>query len=254
MWPNILNMFGIGGANKGKAGGSSMPTKQNPLAFDDNALASGGWEKPRVQEKLDWGSLMDDQPQALKIRNSEPFIDPITGKPEIFRGNTSPIEAPQTPNTAGSEKAQMFGQFGDPKKAMGNIWDQIKGGAGKLKEGYQNLDKKMEENYKASGWAPAETPEPDKPWSVKDIPKENWENWEMGILANPDTKNNEESLMKMAMGDDGQLDQGRWNMIKDHIVGSKENPYYRMQRNKVDAQENPIMNKIGQGYIQGNFQ
>jgi|TARA_R100001530_G_C4310383_1_gene152859 hypothetical protein len=154
MWPNILNMFGIGGANKGKAGGSSMPTKQNPLAFDDNALASGGWEKPRVQEKLDWGSLMDDQPQALKIRNSEPFIDPITGKPEIFRGNTSPIEAPQTPNTAGSEKAQMFGQFGDPKKAMGNIWDQIKGGAGKLKEGYQNLDKKMEENYKASGWAP----------------------------------------------------------------------------------------------------
>ena len=43
----------------------------------------------------------------------------------------------------------------------------------------------------------------EKPWSVKDIPKENWKNWEMGVLQNPHEMD-EEALMKLAMGEDGQ--------------------------------------------------
>jgi hypothetical protein len=50
------------------------------------------------------------------------------------------------------QNTAMFGQGGDVKKQMGTIWDQIKSGAGKFKEGVQNLDEKMESNYAKSGW------------------------------------------------------------------------------------------------------
>ena len=53
-----------------------------------------------------------------------------------------------------SQQSTMFGQLGDPGKAMGTVWDQLKGAGGKLKEGIQGLDRRMEENYAASGWAP----------------------------------------------------------------------------------------------------
>ena len=153
---------------------------------------------------------------------------------------------------------EMFGQFGDPRKTMGSIWDQIKSVPGKLGEGISNLDKRMEEKYQASNWAPKESESPyeKKPWSIKDIPREDWSNYEMGILANPDTKGNEESLMKMAMageGDARQLDPDRWKMIQEYIADTKNNPYYLFDRDRADAKENPIMNQIGQGYIQGNF-
>tara|TARA_R110002020_G_scaffold5948_1_gene24503 strand:+ start:262 stop:1005 length:744 start_codon:yes stop_codon:yes gene_type:complete len=60
----------------------------------------------------------------------------------------------QQPNAINNQtpSAPMFGQFGDPKKAMGNIWEQLKGVPGKLKEGIGNIDKRMEANYAASGW------------------------------------------------------------------------------------------------------
>tara|TARA_R100000656_G_C3907375_1_gene120106 strand:- start:27 stop:713 length:687 start_codon:yes stop_codon:yes gene_type:complete len=45
------------------------------------------------------------------------------------------------------EKQAMFGQFGDPKKAMGNIWDQLKGGGQKLGKGLQKFGSDWEANY-----------------------------------------------------------------------------------------------------------
>jgi hypothetical protein len=63
----------------------------------------------------------------------------------------------QYANAAAQQQPQqstMFGQLGDPGKAMGTVWDQLKGAGGKFKEGIQGLDRRMEENYAASGWAP----------------------------------------------------------------------------------------------------
>jgi hypothetical protein len=71
-------------------------------------------------------------------------------------GSTPPPSAnvppPAQTTPATEQKASMFGQFGDPKKAMGSIWDQMKGIGGKVKEGITALDKKLEENYAASGY------------------------------------------------------------------------------------------------------
>ena len=243
--------YGIGGLMNMYGGGQQVGSQGTTF---DTDLHKESWLPPEEQgqsQRFDWQSMMKEQPPGLTMRNTEPFIDPITGKPEEYVPNKPAEEAPKTPNTAGTQKAQMFGQFGDPKKAMGSIWDHIKGTGMKFKEGMSNLDKKMEANYAASGWGKED--KPTAPWSVKDIPKEDWNNWEMGILANPDTEGNEESLMKMAMDDDGQLDQGRWNMIKDHIEGSKENPYYKMQRIKEDAINNPLKSNVATGYTTGYF-
>jgi len=243
--------YGIGGLMNMYGGGQQAGSQGTTF---DTDLHKESWLPPEEQgqsEKFDWQSMMKEQPPGLTMRNTEPFIDPITGKPEEYVPNKPAEEAPKTPNTAGTQKAQMFGQFGDPKKAMGSVWDQIKGVGGGIKKGLGALDAKMEQNYKDMGYGTED--KSTAPWSVKDIPKENWENWEMGILANPDTEGNEESLMKMAMGDDGQLDQGRWNMIKDHIGGSKENPYYKMQRNKQDAINNPLKSNVAKGYKVGYF-
>ena len=280
-----MNMFGIGG------GGAPAPAQKgagNPLGFSDNALASGGWEEPTVEEPVTSENLMSGNPEkseemqrALKYKRlnwapdhtvDKSIWDQINPPAQTKLGETTP-----TPNAPGStpppsanvsppaqttpasgapaQNASMFGQFGDPKKAMGNIWDQMKGLGGKVKQGISDLDAKLEENYAASGYAP-ETIEPDKPWSVKDIPRDMWDNYEMGILASPDAKGNEEALMKMAMageGDQRQLDPERWKAINQYITDTKDNPYYRLQRNKADALANPGANQIAKGYIQGSF-
>lgn len=282
MWPNIMNMFGIGG------GGAPAPVQKgagNPLGFSDNALASGGWEEPTVEEPVTSENLMSGNPEksaemqrALKYKRLNWAPDDTIDKSIWDQINppsqTKLGEATTAPNTPGStpppsanvpppaqttpateQKASMFGQFGDPKKAMGSIWDQMKGIGGKVKEGITALDKKLEENYAASGYAP-EMPELDKPWTVKDIPRDMWDNYEMGILASPDAKGNEETLMKMAMageGDQRQLDPERWKAINQYITDTKDNPYYRLQRNKADALANPGANQIAKGYIQGSF-
>jgi len=106
-----------------------------------------------------------------------------------------------------------------PEQKDGGIWS-------KLKDWNTGYNERMADRGLINPvFQKQENPMGDKPWSVKDIPKEQWENYEMGILQNPDNIN-EQSLMKMAMNE-GQLDQGRWNMIKDHIEGSKQNPYYQ---------------------------
>ena len=58
---------------------------------------------------------------------------------------------PNAVNTP-TQSSPMFGQMGNPRKAMGTIWEQLKGAPGKLKEGITNLDRRMEENYAKSGW------------------------------------------------------------------------------------------------------
>tara|TARA_R110000824_G_scaffold13876_6_gene59675 strand:- start:9965 stop:10618 length:654 start_codon:yes stop_codon:yes gene_type:complete len=119
MFPNLLNMLRIG---QGSAGGAKMSPSQQKA-------------QTRVDDYRDKGWAADDTID-MDLWNQQSGAQGGVGPP-----------APQ-------QQGQMFGQFGDPKKAMGNIWDQIKGGAGKLKEGISNIDKKMEENYASSGWAP----------------------------------------------------------------------------------------------------
>ena len=112
--PNLLNMF------KGKAGGSQMnPGQQKAQARVDDYRSK------------DWAA---DDTIDMDLWNKQAGVQGGTGTP-------SP-----------DQQGQMFGQMGDPKKMMGTIWDQIKSGAGKFKEGVQNLDEKMESNYAKSGW------------------------------------------------------------------------------------------------------
>ena len=56
----------------------------------------------------------------------------------------------------------------------------------------------------------------------------------MGVLQNPH-EIDEEALMKLAMGEDGQLDQGRWNMIKEHIESSKTNPFVEIDLSDLNT-------------------
>lgn len=112
--PNLLSMF------RGKAGGSQMnPAQQKAQARVDD-YRSKNWA---ADDTID-----------MDLWNKQAGVQGGAGAP------------------SSEQQSQMFGQMGDPKKAMGTIWDQIKTGAGKFKQGVQNLDKKMESNYAASGW------------------------------------------------------------------------------------------------------
>tara|TARA_R110002020_G_scaffold224138_1_gene433565 strand:- start:7925 stop:8617 length:693 start_codon:yes stop_codon:yes gene_type:complete len=112
--PNLLSMF------RGKAGGSQMnPAQQKAQARVDD-YRSKNWA---ADDTID-----------MDLWNKQAGVQGGAGAP------------------SSEQQSQMFGQMGDPKKAMGSIWDQIKTGAGKFKQGVQNLDKKMESNYAASGW------------------------------------------------------------------------------------------------------
>ena len=119
-WPNVLNMFGIG-KNSAPAVGQKTPQ------FDTNLLEES-YAPPEQQGKsqaIDWENLLKSDGQPLQMRNTEPAVDPITGKPEIFKANAPIVEAPQTPNTAGTEKSN-------------SIW-------GKLKDWNTGYQKRMED-------------------------------------------------------------------------------------------------------------
>ena len=114
-----MNMFGIG---KGSAGGAQMnPAQQKAQTRVDN-YKSKGWA---ADDTID----MD-----------------LWNKQAGVQGGVGPPAPPQ-----GGQNL-MFGQFGDPKKSMGSIWEHLKGAPGKFKEGMQNLDKRLEANYAESGW------------------------------------------------------------------------------------------------------
>lgn len=112
--PNLLNMF------RGKAGGSQMnPGQEEAQARVDN-YRSKNWA---ADDTID-----------MDLWNKQAGVQGGVGPP------------------SSEQQSEMFGQMGNPKKVMGSIWDQLKSGAGRFKEGVQNLDKKMESNYAASGW------------------------------------------------------------------------------------------------------
>ena len=60
-----------------------------------------------------------------------------------------------SPGAAGGAKPSPNVQQGqEPQGVMGSIWDQLQGAGGALKKGIGALDRKLEENYAASGYAP----------------------------------------------------------------------------------------------------
>jgi hypothetical protein len=206
--------------------------------------------------------MMKEQPPGLTMRNTEPFIDPITGKPEEYVPNKPAEEAPKTPNTAGTQKAQarvddyrsknwapddtidmglwnkqagaqggtgapssgqqaqMFGQFGDPKKAMGSIWDQIKGVGGGIKKGISALDAKMDQNYKDMGYAPKEA---EKPWSINDIEDEQWHNRKDGVLVDPNDPEWKQKLMELSRDKEGIVQPDRQKELRQYYDDFSDN-------------------------------
>ena len=191
MFPST-KMFG-GNPMDGAAGGAS-PQSQNQLkALGDTS-----------REELDAWQGYDPNNQKSRM----------TQYANAYEQQQQPGSQPPTQTAE-----QTASPTPAPEQKGGGIWS-------KLKDWNTGYNERMADRGLINPvFQKQENPMGDKPWSVKDIPKEQWENYEMGILQNPDNMD-EQSLMKMAMNE-GQLDQGRWNMIKDHIEGSKQNPYYQ---------------------------
>tara|TARA_R110002020_G_scaffold388750_1_gene599439 strand:+ start:304 stop:987 length:684 start_codon:yes stop_codon:yes gene_type:complete len=113
--PNLFNMF------KGKAGGALQGMVDPQKLSKEQLDAWEGYDKNSDQSRLTQYHNAYAQ-QGNPAEESESINNPT----------------PSTP---------MFGQFGDPKKAMGRVWDQIQGGGQKLGKGLQKFGSDWEANY-----------------------------------------------------------------------------------------------------------
>lgn len=214
MWPNVLSMFGIG---KPKGIDQTQSALSQGGQFDtDFGTASSNvtGSQPAQQgerQAIDWQNLLKSDGQPLQMRNTEPAVDPITGKPEIFKANAPMVEAPQTPNTAGTEKSN-------------SIWGKLKD----FNEGYQ---KRMEDRGLINP-AFQKQQEPDKPWSVNDVPDDQWYNKKMGIMFDPNDPDINQKMIDASMGDDGNLNAEKYQQISRYQSDVTDNPYYQSQRDK----------------------
>jgi len=126
------------------------------------------------------------------------------------------------------QQSAMFGQFGDLKKDMGSIWSQLKGGI-------SNIDKKMEENYAASGWAPKGYKSPyDKSSSpLEDRKKEGY------FMPGADEKYSidatEQDVLANSMVN-GVLDVDKYKEEKAKANRVKDNPMYQEDLKNVNEQ------------------
>ena len=118
MFPKGIGLMSLLGFGKsGSAGGASMPTQQKTqetIKFDDNQLASAGYEAPATQTT---NVTLDDQ-----------FLS-SDYNPQL-RTSQSPIQM----------KELDVPMFGGTSKQMGSIWNQI----GK---GFSNYQDRFKKNY-----------------------------------------------------------------------------------------------------------
>ena len=113
--PNLFNMF------KGKAGGALQGMVDPQKLSKEQLEAWEGYDQNSDQSRLTQYHNAYAQ-QGNPAEQSESINNPM----------------PSTP---------MFGQFGDPKKAMGNVWDQLKGGGQKIGKSLQKFGSDWEANY-----------------------------------------------------------------------------------------------------------
>ena len=121
-FPNLLNMF------KGMAGGSSMPTYQG-TAEQNRQLAQ--------QYNYDTGQSLVDQMNNAGLDSS------FDARAKAFSAMPGQgMMGPQEPSSP-----MMFGQFGDPRKMMGNIFDQLKLGGQRVGQGLQGMGSALDSGY-----------------------------------------------------------------------------------------------------------
>ena len=196
----------------GTAGGPSPQLKPLAQTSREELEAWEGYD-PNIE-----GSRMNQYANAVsrQTQQNQPGADPSVSQALTQAASAASPTAASTPSSTSPTPTSPAAtpQGGSPE--AGGLLGKFK----KWGEGYQQ---RMEDRGLIHDVF-RKPEEMEKPWSVKDIPKENWKNWEMGVLQNPHEMD-EEALMKLAMGEDGQLDQGRWNMIKEHIESSKTNPF-----------------------------
>ena len=226
----IGGLFNMGcdyGSNKQSQGQRDLnQLKKNtgltPTTFDVD-LHKESYLPPEEQgqsEQFDWEEVMKSKPPGVKMRNTEPFVDPITGKLEEYVPNKPAEQAPSSPNTAGTQRAQMFGQFGNAGKTMGSVWDQLKGAGGKIKKGLGELDAKMEQNYKDMGYAPEE---PEKPWSINELKDDQWHNRKDGILVDPNDPEWKQKLMELSRDEQGIVQPDRQKQLRQYYDDTSQN-------------------------------
>ena len=144
-FPNLLNMF------KGIAGGSSMPTYQG-TAEQNRQLAE--------QYNYDTGQSLVDQMNNAGLDSS------FDARAKAFSAMPGQgMIGPQEPSSP-----MMFGQFGDPRKMMGSIFDQLKLGSQKVGQGLQGigsaLDSEYQKNLSRLGMGPVKNLENQMPPEV----------------------------------------------------------------------------------------
>ena len=240
MWPNVLSMFGIGkpkGINQTQSALGQGGQFDTELGTASSNVTGSQPAQQGPREKINYENLLKSDGQPLQMRNVEPALDPITGKPEAFRGNVPMAEAPQTPNTAGTEKSN-------------SIW-------GKLKDFGEGYQKRMEEDGLIHP-AFQKQQKPDKPWSVNDVADEQWHNKKMGIMFDPNDPNIKQKMIDASMGDDGNLDAERYQQISRYQSDVTDNPYYQQQSDKYyDSRkmggENPHLGGPIGGWIERMF-
>lgn len=146
--------------------------------------------------------------------------------------------APTTPNTPGSTPPpqsnippQQSGGGQQSGQQGGNIWDKLSGGAGKAWEGIKKWDKEFTQRSQDRGFMEKPPEEPEKPWSISDVPDEQWHNRKMGIMFDPNDPELSNKMMQASMHE-GRLNPERYQQISRYQADVTDNPYYQSQRDK----------------------
>lgn len=131
-----------------------------------------------------------------------------------------PSAAPQQTPTSGGQQG-------------GTIWDKLSGAGSKAWGGLKQWDKDFTQRAQNRGYMekPESASAPETPWSIKDMPDDQWYNRDMGIMFDPNDPKMKEKMMKAAM-DDGRLDPERYQQISRYQADVKSNPFYEQQKDK----------------------
>lgn len=218
VWQTLLE-----GMPTGSAGGAAMkpPKPLSELTSEELRL----WKS----KNLNPDSEKSDQTQYANWYNASVQADPHSA--ELQAQGAAPYSAGtppalrQSPQGAGNLPAASAASTGQPSAQGGGQGPlQYMMGLGKkFKENYADFEEGWKKDAIAGGYIDDDS-KPDEPWNVKNVGDEDWHSRKKGILIAKDDPDKLQKAAKMATGEDGNLDQERYNQILKYI-DQEGNPY-----------------------------
>jgi len=137
----------------------------------------------------------------------------------LLAGGMPDLQMRTQSNDIGTQPATAVSPDVSSRKS---IWD-------KLSDFDQEYTKKVQDRgYMAK---PQSASAPETPWSVSDLPDDQWHNREMGIMFDPNDPEMKDKMMQAAMNE-GKLDPERYQQISRYQSDVSNNPYYQSQRDR----------------------